>query len=241
MGLKKVKTVSSQDEPNGDFPTVDSPNPENPEALAQAVSLMQNEGLDLALGTDPDTDRVGMACMHQGNPHYLSGNQIGTLLLHYILTELKNKKSIPTHPYFLKSIVTTSLQEKIARHFGLHVENTLTGFKWIGQRMEEIAKDKPDWNFLFASEESFGYLHHPFVRDKDAVSSMALICEMALTWKLAGKTLIEALDHIYETFGFFHESLLNLVYTGKKGTEKISRIMAHFRDSRQDKLFDKTY
>ncbi len=231
LGLKNVSVVKEQAEPDGNFPTVSSPNPENPEALALAVELMKKEKADIAFGSDPDTDRLGVALEHQGEIHYINGNQIGILMLHYILENLKQQGRMPSHPYFVKTIVTTALQEKIAASYGVEGFNTLTGFKWICGRMNEIEKNSPEKNFVFATEESFGYLNHDTVRDKDGVSSVTLMSEMTLWYKLQGKNLIEALDAIYEQYGFSHETLLNLVYEGKAGSEKIGRIMEHFRSS----------
>ena len=230
LGLNNIYSVPEQEKPDGDFPTVSSPNPENPEALALAVKLMQKENADLALGTDPDTDRVGIAFTHEGETKYLNGNQIGLLMLHYLLSQHHEKGTLPKNPYFVKTIVTTALQEKIANAFGVTCENTLTGFKWICGRMNEIEHNEPERNFVFATEESFGYLNHEYVRDKDGVSSITLLCEMALYHKLKNKNLLEALDDIYAEYGFSHETLLSLNYYGKEGSEKIARIMSHFRE-----------
>lgn len=231
LGLKNVYVVSEQAKPDGNFPTVNSPNPENPEALAMAVALMKKEGADIAFGSDPDTDRLGVALFHKGKTEYLNGNQIGVLMLHYILENLKTQGKMPQNPYFVKTIVTTPLQEVIASAYGVETHNTLTGFKWICGRMNEMERLHPEKNFIFATEESFGYLNHNQVRDKDGVSSVTLMSEMTLWYKLKGKNLIEALDDIYEQYGFSHETLLNLVYEGKTGSEKIARIMEYFRSS----------
>ena len=232
LGLTNVLSVKEQEKPDGDFPTVSSPNPENAEALALAVDLMRKENGDLALGTDPDTDRVGLALIHNDETKYLNGNQIGILMLHYILKNYNDKGTMPKNPYFVKTIVTTDLQAKIAESFNVRVENTLTGFKWICGRMNEIEQEAPQDNFIFATEESFGYLNHENVRDKDGVSSITLLCEIALYYKMQGKNLLEALDDIYEQYGFSHESLLCLNYYGKEGSEKISRIMTYFRENK---------
>ena len=236
LGLSNIHLVDEQAQPDGDFPTVSSPNPENPEALAMAVELMKKVDGDLALGTDPDTDRVGIAFQHEGETKYLNGNQIGILMLHYILSNHKEKGTLPSDPYFVKTIVTTPLQEKIAKSFGVDVENTLTGFKWICGRMNEIQTESPNKNFIFATEESFGYLNHENVRDKDGVSSIALLCELTLYYKTKGMNLIEALDKIYEEYGFSHETLLSLNYYGKEGAEKIGRIMETFRTTEMKEL-----
>ncbi len=230
LGLTNILTVKDQDQPNGNFPTVSSPNPENAEALAMAVELMKKENADIALGTDPDTDRVGIAFEHNGEIIYLNGNQIGLLMLYYILTMHKKNGTMPTHPYYVKTIVTTDLQAKVAESFGVEVENTLTGFKWICGRMKQIDETQPERNFVFATEESFGYLNHNHVRDKDGVASIALLSEIALYYKLQGKDLVDALDDIYEEYGFSNETLVSINYYGKEGAEKINRIMENFRN-----------
>jgi phosphoglucomutase len=229
LGLKNLFIVAEQAEPDGSFPTVSSPNPENPEALELGVQLMKKENADICFGTDPDTDRVGVAFEHEGKIVYLNGNQIGVLMLHYLLTNYKEKGLLPDKPYFVKTIVTTPLQEKIAEKFGVQVENTLTGFKWICGRMNQIETESPERNFLFATEESFGYLNHEYVRDKDGVSSIALLGEIALWYKNQGLNLFQGLDKIYDEYGFSHEGLLSLNYYGKEGSEKIARIMESFR------------
>ena len=230
LGLTNYLVVEEQAKPDGDFPTVKSPNPENPEALAMAVKLMEKENADIAFGSDPDTDRLGVALKYKGEINYLNGNQIGILMLHYILTNFKEQNRLPENAYFVKTIVTTPLQEKIAKSFGVECENTLTGFKWICGRVNEIEKTEPNRNFIFGTEESFGYLNHGLARDKDGVSSLTLMAEMTLWYKTQGLNLYDALDKIYETYGFSHETLLCLDYEGKAGAEKISRIMENFRN-----------
>lgn len=232
LGFQNVSSVKEQDEPNGDFPTVKSPNPENPEALTMAVEQMKRVGADLAMGSDPDGDRLGVAVMGKdGVVYYPNGNQIGLLMLHYTLLNLKQRDQLQGPSYFVKTIVTTPLQEKIATHFGVETFNTLTGFKWICGKMKELESTHPEKKFLFATEESFGYLNHNLVRDKDGVSSVALMSEIAHWYKKTqNKNLMEALDGIYEEFGFAHEKLLSIDFFGKEGAEKINRIMQSFRD-----------
>ena len=234
MGFSRVERVKEQDSPDGNFPTVDSPNPEDPQALKMAVELMKEKGADMALGTDPDADRVGLALIHKGEEVFLSGNQIGVLMLYYILSEQIKKNMLPLNPYVVTTIVTTPLIEVMADHFGVDLENTLTGFKWIGRRIFEIEKTQPHRNFLFAVEESFGYLHHDFARDKDGVSAVGLLCEIGLFYKDKGHNLVSALDQIYEQFGFFGESLISLTYPGEEGARKIVRMMDYFRNIKSE-------
>ncbi len=230
LGFTNVHVVPEQAQPDGRFPTVKSPNPENPSALKLAVDLMEKLNADLVMGSDPDTDRLGVALKHMGTVHYLTGNQIGILKLHYILSELKSKNKLQGQNYVVKSIVTTPLLDSIANSFGVRVYNTLTGFKWICGKMNELEKSHPELNFLFGTEESFGYLCHTFARDKDGVSSVSQMAEVALFYKERGLNLLEALDKIYEEFGFSREDLLSLDYYGIEGQEKISRIMSKFRN-----------
>jgi len=236
LGFSDLHIVAQQASPDGNFPTVKSPNPENPSALALAVDLMEKCQGDIVMGSDPDTDRLGVALKKDGVVHYLSGNQIGILKLHYILTQLKKQNKLSANSYFVKSIVTTSLLDVIANSFGVEVFNTLTGFKWICGKMNEIEKADPAKQFIFATEESFGYLCHTFARDKDGVSSVAMMAEVTLFYKLQGLDLLDALDLIYDQYGFSHESLLSLDYYGIEGQEKISRIMAKFRNFSDNSL-----
>lgn len=232
----KYSVVSQQATPNGDFPTVEGPNPENQEALSLAVQQMLDEKADLALGSDPDGDRVGLAFEVDDKVHYLNGNQIGLIMLYYILTSLKEQNRLSANSYFVKSIVTTELQSVVAEAFGVKTLNTLTGFKWICRAMNEMEQKDPSSQFIFATEESFGYLNHLSTRDKDGISSLGLISEMTLFYKSQGKNLLEVLDEIYQQYGLSQEHLLNLNFYGKEGAEKIDRIMEYFRNFPQEEI-----
>lgn len=238
IGLTNFSVVEEQREPNGNFPTVKSPNPENQEALKMAETLMDKEHADIAFGSDPDADRIGIIVKHKNSKIFLSGNQIGTLLLYYVLDGLKEKNELPKNGYVIKSIVTTELQQIVANHYNIKMENTLTGFKWICGRIREIEQSDPNRIFLFGTEESFGYLNHAEVRDKDGIAPLALITEMALYYKLQNKTLVDAMNEIYKKFGYHHETLVNLNYHGKEGAEKIKRIMEQFRNYKEEKILD---
>jgi len=230
LGFTDVHVVPEQAQPDGKFPTVKSPNPENPSALKMAVDLMDKTNADIVMGSDPDTDRLGVAIKVKGVVHYLTGNQIGILKVHYMLSELKKKGKLSGENYIVKTIVTTPLLDTIAHSFGVEVFNTLTGFKWICGKMNEIERSAPEKKFIFATEESFGYLCHNFARDKDGVSSVSQMAEVALHYNLQGMNLMDALDKIYTEFGFSREDLLSLDYFGIEGQEKISRIMTNFRN-----------
>jgi phosphoglucomutase len=229
VGFTNYYSIPEQAKPDGDFPTVKSPNPEDPKALAMAVDYMLKNNSDIAFGTDPDGDRLGVVINHQGRPAYLNGNQIGALMLYYVFSLKSGNKTLPEKALVLKSIVTSPIQNAIVEHFGGTVLDTLTGFKWMAGLIRELEEKKSDYNFVFASEESFGYMPHKEARDKDGVSAMALMAETALHFKLKGMTLVDALDEIYTKFGFFYESLIALDYEGLAGLKKISRIMDYFR------------
>lgn len=230
LGFSKFHSIPEQAEPDGNFSTVKSPNPEDPKALAMAVDYMIKNNADIVYGTDPDGDRLGVAVNDHGKPAYINGNQIAALMLYYIFKTKTEKKSLPENALVIKSIVTSPIQNAIVEHFGGIVQDTLTGFKWMAGLIRKHEEDKAPYNFVFASEESFGYMPHSEGRDKDGVSSMALMSEIALFYKRQNKNLIEALDEIYEKFGFFFESLVALDYEGIQGSQKIARIMEHFRN-----------
>lgn len=237
IGFSNLHIVAEQSQPDGNFPTVKSPNPENPSALKMAVDLMIQNKADIAMGSDPDTDRLGVAFIDRnGEVVYVNGNQIGILKLHYILTQKKARNELKPKSYLVKSIVTSNLQDHIAENFGVKTYNTLTGFKWICGKMNELENNNSGEEFVFATEESFGYLSHPHARDKDGVSSVTLMAEVALYYKKMGLNLNEALDKIYSDFGFSHETVLSIDYFGIEGQEKIARIMNNLRTQNHSPL-----
>ncbi len=229
LGFTSFKTLATQAAPDGDFPTVKYPNPEDSAAMKLAVEEMLATGADLAFGTDPDGDRLGVVVNHKGEAHYPNGNQLGALFLNHVLKERKAQGRMPAKPLIVKSIVTSPVQEAIAKRFGAEVHATLTGFKWMAGHIRTLEEKKSGYNFVFASEESFGYMPHAESRDKDGVSSLALMCEIALTAKLKGRTLVDELDAIADEYGFFHEFLLSYDFEGVEGAVKIKSIMDRFR------------
>ena len=229
FGLTNFQIVSSQEEPDHRFPTVSVPNPEYPAALAQATNLMKEQNLDIALGSDPDTDRLGVAYFDDNGLQFLDGNQIGVLLLDYKLSQLQEKNQLPKNGLIIKTIVTSEIQTQIAKHYGVRIENTLTGFKWMGKKMRQLKGDGVDFQLLLANEESYGYLVEDTIADKDGVSAYLLMCECALFHKLQGHNLTQALNNIYEKYGHFQESLLCLNYPGKAGKAVMNGIMEKFR------------
>lgn len=229
LGFTKFHSIEAQALPDGNFTTVKSPNPEDPKALAMAIDLMLKTNADIVFGTDPDCDRLGVVVNNHGKPSIINGNQIAALMLFYLFSSKAEKKTLPAKPLVLKSIVTSPIQNAIVEHFGGEVLDTLTGFKWMAAKIHELEMEKNPATFVFASEESFGYMPHAESRDKDGVSSVALMSEIALFYKRQGENLIEALDLIYEQFGFYHESLVSQDYEGIPGAQKIARIMDLFR------------
>lgn len=229
LGFTKFYSIPEQAKPDGNFPTVKSPNPEDPKAMAMAIDYMLKNNGDIAYGTDPDGDRLGVVVNDHGKPAILNGNQIAALMLYYVFSVKSEKKTLPEKALVIKSIVTSPIQNAIVEHFGGTVMDTLTGFKWMAGLIRELEEKKSPYNFVFASEESFGYMPHNESRDKDGVSSMAIMSEVALYYKKKGMTLVDALDEIYTKFGFFFESLVSLDYEGIQGAQKISRIMEFFR------------
>lgn len=230
LGFFNFKTLASQAMPDENFSTVKFPNPEDPEALKLAIGEMIKTNSHLVFGTDPDCDRLGVVCLHEGKPHFINGNQLGALFLDYIFKKRSKLGTLPLKPLVIKTIVTSSIQNAICDKFQAKVENTLTGFKWMADLIRRNENENSPWNFLFASEESFGYMPHPFSRDKDGVSSVALMSEVALHHLLQGKTLIHALDDIFMEYGFFDEALVAKDYEGSEGAKKILNIMNHFRN-----------
>lgn len=229
LGFSNFYSIPEQAKPDGSFPTVKSPNPEDPKALAMAMDYMLKNNADIVYGTDPDGDRLGVVVNHHGKAEILNGNQIGALMIYYVFMRKAEAKTLPANALVVKSIVTSPIQNAIVEHFGGTVLDTLTGFKWMAGLLRELEEKNSPYNFVFASEESFGYMPHNESRDKDGVSSMALMSEVALYFKQKNMTLIDALDEIYTKFGFFYESLVALDYEGIEGAQKIQRIMDFFR------------
>lgn len=230
-----VTVVKEQKLPDGNFSTVRSPNPEEKDALLIAIEKAKEIGADLVLGTDPDCDRVGIAVRNENGEYVLfTGNQTGALLVKFVLDMKKstlNEKSV-----LVKTIVTSELGADIGRKYGLSVEETLTGFKYIGDKINKY-EDSGDKEFVIGYEESYGYLVGTHARDKDAVVSSMLICQMAAWYKSQGKTLIDGLNEIYDEYGYFLDSLDSFVLKGKDGAEKIQSLMTYFREKGTD-LFD---
>ncbi|MGN0523915.1 MAG: phospho-sugar mutase [Eubacterium sp.] len=226
-----VTVVKEQELPDGNFSTVRSPNPEEKDALNIAIEKAKEIGADLVLGTDPDCDRVGIA-VRDGNEYKLfTGNQTGALLVKFVLT--MHKESLNPKSTLVKTIVTSELGANIGRSFGLQVEETLTGFKYIGDKINKY-EETGEQEFVIGYEESYGYLVGTHARDKDAVVSSMLICQMAAWYKNQGKTLVDGLNEIYNEYGYYLDYLDSYVLKGKDGAEKIQSLMVTFREKGTD-------
>ncbi|MCI6254132.1 phospho-sugar mutase [Eubacterium coprostanoligenes] len=232
---KIVYVVKEQEEPNGNFPTVLSPNPEDRKALTLGIELAKEKDADIVLGTDPDCDRVGVAVKHNGEYVLLTGNQTGALLVNFVLT--MKKDSLNSKSTLVKTIVTSELGANIGRSFGLQVEETLTGFKYIGDKINKF-ETSGEQEFVIGYEESYGYLVGTHARDKDGVVSSMLVCEMAAWYKNQGKTLVDGLNEIYDKYGYYLDFLDNFVLKGKEGAEKIQNLMVEFRNKGKELLPD---
>ncbi len=229
LGFTNVHVVEEQAEPNGNFPTVVYPNPEENEALSIAIRQATEMDADLVMGTDPDADRVGIAVKNpQGEFEILNGNQTGSLLVHYLLKKWKEAGKLDGKQFVAKTIVTTELIRKIAEHYEVDCYDTLTGFKYIAA----LIKDKEgQQTFIGGGEESYGYLISDFVRDKDAVASCAMIAEMAAYVKDQGMGVYDFLLETYEQFGLYRELLVSLTKKGKSGVEEIREMMRNLREN----------
>lgn len=228
-GVKNIFVVPEQEKPDGNFPTVNSPNPENPEAFDIALRYAKDENPDLIFGTDPDSDRIGIAVKNKAGEYILlNGNQTGCILLEYILRKQNQNGTLPENSAVVKTIVTSELVRKISEFYGVAVIDVLTGFKFIGEKIKEFEKDEK-MHFAFGLEESYGYLKGTYARDKDAVVEAMLICEAAADCKSRGVTLYEHFNSISEKYGFFAQKLETVTLYGIDGSKKIADIMKKFR------------
>ncbi|MFC3772160.1 phospho-sugar mutase [Paenibacillus sp. GCM10012303] len=231
IGFKNVHIVPEQEQPDANFSTVKSPNPEEREAFTLALALAKEKQADILIGTDPDCDRMGAVVKNdQGEYVVLSGNQSGAIMAHYLLESLKQRGELPDNGVLIKTIVTSEMGAAIAESFGVRVMNTLTGFKYIGEKMTEFERTG-QYRFLFGYEESYGYLAGTYCRDKDAVLASMLICEAAAYYKSQGKTLYHVLQELYADHGYFQECLESRTLKGKDGLEQIRGIMEDWRQA----------
>ncbi|SHI98233.1 alpha-phosphoglucomutase [Bacillus sp. cl25] len=231
VGFTDVTVVKEQELPDPNFSTVKSPNPEEHAAFEYAIRDGEKVGADVLIATDPDADRLGVAVRnHNGEFQVLTGNQTGALMLDYLLSQKKENGTLPENGAVLKTIVTSEIGRTIAKAYGLDTVDTLTGFKFIGEKIRQY-EESGQYEFQFGYEESYGYLIRPFCRDKDAVQSVLFACEVAAYYKSQGKTLYDGLLEVFEKYGFFREDLVSLTLKGKDGAEKIQEMMATFREN----------
>ncbi|MBS5432393.1 MAG: phospho-sugar mutase [Firmicutes bacterium] len=228
LGIKHLYPVEQQMVIDGAFPTVESPNPENPEGFYLAVDLAKKVGSDLIIGTDPDSDRIG-TMVRKGDEYVaITGNQLGVLLLDYIINARLSTGTMPPNPGAVTSIVTTGMARTVAEKNGVHFEETFTGFKFMAERIAQW-EAAGSYQYIFAFEESYGYMLGDYVRDKDAVTAAMLVAEMAAHYHGKGMTLLDAMDALYEKYGWFMEKTVNLVMPGLDGLEKMRALMAALR------------
>ncbi|EDL64274.1 phospho-sugar mutase [Bacillus sp. SG-1] len=230
LGYRDVHYVKEQSVPDPEFSTVKSPNPEDKAAFELAIRDGKEKDADILIATDPDADRLGVAVKDRNGEYILlTGNQTGALLIDYILGRKKEKDMIPANGRVFKTIVTSELGRKVAESYGASVEDVLTGFKFIGEKIKNY-EDSGEYQFLFGYEESYGYLIGDFARDKDAVQAVLMATEAAAYFKQQGKTLYDALLDLYDRFGYYQEGLESLTLKGKEGAEQIQSILTSFRE-----------
>ena len=231
VGFEKVQVVKEQEMPDSNFSTVEYPNPEEKAVFDIAIEMAKKDGADLIIGTDPDCDRVGVVVKNtEGEYVVLNGNQVGSLLVDYVLTQRKDELKNMKNPTIIKTIVTSELGAIIAKSFGVDCLNTLTGFKFIGEKINNFEENQ-DRTFIMGYEESYGYLVGTHARDKDGVVSALLISEMAAFYYDKGMTLYEGLEEVYKKYGYYKEELVSMTLKGIDGMEKIKYMMANFRNS----------
>lgn len=230
VGITNVSVVKEQEQPDPNFSTIKVPNPEDPAAFALAIKLADEVGADVIFGTDPDCDRLGVAVRdREGKFQLLTGNQIGCVLLHYILSTRKKLGTLPENGAAVKSIVSTSLSNRICSAFGVKMFETLTGFKFIGEKIQQF-QESGDHTFLFGFEESYGFLSSTFVRDKDGVNASLLIAEVAAACRAEGITLYDRLQEIFAAYGFYVEDVVSTTLPGKDGLTRMKEIMKGLRE-----------
>lgn len=229
-GISHVSVVPEQELPDGNFPTCPFPNPEIQQAFEYALKLAEKEPADLLLATDPDCDRVGIAVPdHNGRYQLMSGNEVGVMLLHYVLSERSALGTLPADPIAVKTIVSTELTASVAKKYHCTLKNLLTGFKYIGELITELEDQNEADRFVFGYEESYGYLAGTHARDKDAVVASMLICEMASFYKLKGKSLLDVMQDLYAEFGMCLNQVESYQFEGASGMEKMAQIMETLR------------
>ncbi len=231
IGVSNLHIVKEQENPDENFITCKYPNPETKEALSLAIELAKNTNSDLIIATDPDSDRIGLGVRYNSEYRLLTGNEIGVLFLNYILESRKKNKNLPSNPVVVKTIVSTSMIDSIAKEYGCNVINVLTGFKYIGSEILKLEEAGRLDDYVFGFEESHGYLIGTYARDKDAVVASMLACEMVSYYKDRDKNLIDILNELYEKYGYHYNKNLSFQFEGSVGMEKMKNIMESLRNS----------
>jgi Phosphomannomutase len=229
IGIPNVAVVAEQEKPDGSFPTVSAPNPEDPNAFTLAFKLAEKTGASVILATDPDSDRLGVAVKrNDGTWQVLTGNQIGSILIHSLLTSYQKMGKLPDNGLVVRSIVSTQLADAICRRFGVEIREVLTGFRFIAEEIDRAEKTN-EHTFLFGFEESYGFLAGGFARDKDAICASMLVAQACVAYEQRGMTLADALEEIYSIYGFYRERVKSYTLEGKAGIEKIQNAMKVLR------------
>ncbi len=231
-GFTHIDYVEKQKEPDGNFPTAKNPNPELKEALTLGISLLQEKKADILIATDPDADRVGVALLHQNQVHLLNGNQIASICLYHLLETFTQQKRLSSNHAAISTIVTTPLLKTLCEAYHIHYFETLTGFKYIGEKIKQFEESPKEYEFLFGAEESYGFLYGTHVRDKDALITSCLLSEIALLQKNKNETLLDLLYTIYKKFGVYQEKQLSITLPeGKQSHKKIEAAMQSLRNN----------
>lgn len=234
-GIRNLHIVSEQSEPDGFFPTIKSPNPEDPDAMKMAIELAQKVGAHLALGTDPDADRLGASVRDKdGSYHMLTGNQIGCILIAYLLEKRKAEGKLSPKDYIIKSFVSTTLADAIAAHFKVLCHTVLTGFRFISEIITQ--NEGTGAEFIFGFEESYGFLAGTAARDKDGQLAALLLCKAAQHYRKQGKSLLDVLDVLYAQYGFYLDGVRNVVFSGLDGMERMKAIMESLRETKEETI-----
>ncbi len=231
IGVSKVSVVKEQEQPDGNFPTCPYPNPETREALALALELAKQERPDVVIATDPDSDRVGIAVGTKDGLRLLTGNEVGVLLLDYIARGKRERNALPENPVVVSTVVSTPLTGELVKKYGGEARYVLTGFKFIGGELEKLVEAGCPERFLLGFEESYGYLVGTYCRDKDAVVASMLICEMAAYYKSLGLSLYDAMEAIYQEFGYYQNDVKSFAFAGESGMHRMAEIMARLREN----------
>ncbi|HBT63981.1 MAG TPA: phosphoglucomutase [Ruminococcaceae bacterium] len=236
IGVKSVSVVPEQELPDGNFPTAPYPNPEIRQAFECAIKLAETVRPDLLLATDPDCDRVGIAIAQDGDYRLMSGNEMGCMLLDYILKSKSAAGTLPENPTVVKTIVTSDLAARIAEKYGCQLIEVLTGFKYIGEQITLLEKAGNEDRYVFGFEESYGYLSGGYVRDKDGVVASMLVCEMAAYYKSQGKTLLDVMNDLYKEHGVYQHTMINAEFEGAQGMETMKALMSGLRENRPTEI-----